>query len=501
MIKLKKLRNLLKQQVLIIMIGTLLSKFLGLIRDIVLAKYYGATIITDSYIIATLIPSILVGILATAILSTYIPVLNEEQKKGKGQYFTNNFVNICIILVTIVIGVYFIFNRQIVSLFVIGFDGENLNTIINMTNITIFVSYSLVVISIYSGYLQSKNKFIATSFYGLIFNIISILGICISRNIDYKIMPIMFVVGYSISLLILILNCIKCGYKYSLICDFKDNAIKKVFLLTLPVLFNSIVWDINVVIDKSLISTVGEGYVSALNYSYKIINVVINVIATSIAVYIFPKIIELFEKKENENANKVVTKSLILMFILIVPITTFMIYFAEPIVKILFMRGNFDDNALQVTQTSLKIYAISIIPIGINTILYKVFNAMKKNKIPATNAIISIVINIILNVILIKLFSYKGIILATGISNIVATILIIIRTRQQNIKIQYKEIIIFLIKIIIAMLIALLVSIYVYKKLLLNSELLKILIIVTIYFIIYCIIMLLEKIKISEIKM
>lgn len=499
MFKLGDIKKLVKQQVFIIMIGTLLSKILGLVRDIVLARYYGASLLTDAYIVATLIPSILIGVLATAILSTYIPVLNEEKKKGKEQHFTNNFINICVVIITVFVGLYFIFNKQIVSIFVIGFSGEDLNTIVNMTNITIFTSYALVLISIYSGYLQSKNKFIATSFYGLIFNLISIIGICISYNYSYKIMAIMFVIGYGLSLILLIISSIRCGYKYKLICNFKDDAIKKVFLLTLPVLFNSIVWDINVVIDKSLISTVGEGYVSALNYSYKVISVATNVIANSISVYIFPKLTEMFQNKEDEAISKTVTNSLFLMLALIVPITIFMICFAEPIIKVLFMRGNFDENALQITKTSLQIYAISIIPIGINTIIYKVFNAMQKNRIPAVNAIISIIINIICNFILIRIFSYKGIILATGVSNIVATALIIIRTRNENVKIKYRMLLIDMAKIMIATLIAGAVAIYIYKVLAIN-ELVKVLIVGVTYLAIYFGMLFVQKVKISDMK-
>ena len=121
MFKIGEIKKILKQQVFIIMVGTLLSKLLGLIRDSVLAKYYGASLLTDAYIIETLIPSILIGTLEKAILSTYIPILSDVKTKNKEKEFTNNFVNICVALITILIGIYFIFSRQIVSLFVIGF--------------------------------------------------------------------------------------------------------------------------------------------------------------------------------------------------------------------------------------------------------------------------------------------------------------------------------------------------------------------------------------------
>lgn len=499
MIKIKDIKKILKQQIFIIMLGTLLSKFLGLIRDTILANYYGAGLITDSYIIATTIPSILIGTLASAILTTFIPILNEEKTKGKEQQFTNNVTNISIVLVTVLIIIYYFFRRQIVSLFVIGFAEEELNVIINMTNITILVSYALVLISIFSGYLHSKNKYIATSFYGLVFNILSIIGIGLSYNRTYQIMPIMFLIGYVISLLILIINSIKYGYRYSFTFCLKSESIKKLFLLTLPVLFNSIVWDINVVIDKSLSSTVGTGYVSALNYSYKVVSVATGVIATSIAVYIFPKLSNFFQSQKETDFKNILTKSLLVLFILLIPITTFMIIFARPIIKVLFMRGNFDIEALEITKTALQLYSISIIPIGINTIIYKVFNSMQKNKVPATNAIISIAINIIFDIVLVKILGYKGIIIATAISNISASFLISYRAKKEQVKIDCRVLGKYLIKIAIATILATCIAALLYHWIIIG-ETTKIFIIGIIYCLTYLICLLAQKINFKNLK-
>lgn len=492
----KKIFNMIRKPIYIIMIGTLLSNFLGLIRDSILARYYGASLITDSYIISTTIPSIIIGAIATAILSTYIPILNEAKKSKDDKKFTNNFVNINIIFVTILMIIYFIFNKQIVSLFIIGFSGKKLDTVINMTNITVFASYFLILISIFSGYLQDKGRFNATSLYGVIFNVVLILGIIISAKYNSNIMAYSFILGYAISTIVLIINSVGHGYKYNLVLNLKDKYIKKIVKLTLPVIFNSVVWDINVIIDKSLISTVGTGYVSALNYSYKIINVAIGVVATSIAVYIFPKISQYFQNKSTEEFENTVTRSINLVLMLLIPIFVFMFIFAEDIVRILFMRGEFDVNALRITKNSLQLYSLAIIPIGINTILYKVFNSMQKNKIPAINSIISVIINIILNIILIKYYSYKGVIIATAISNFIAMVMILIISAKKSIKINYKELM--LLKIIVAVIPAILASIL-FSKISGINIYLKLFIEGIIYVLIYYIILMIQKLKIKDV--
>lgn len=285
--------------VIIIMIGTLLSKVLGLLRDVILASSFGATAVSDAYLISTTIPSLIVGAVATAILSTYIPVLNSALKESeeKAQEFNDNAIFLSIVLVTVIVGIFFLFPDFIVSLFVIGFSDDNLNLVINMTKITVFMSYFLILISIFSGYLQNKNKFRATSFNGIIFNTVSIIGIILSARHNVYIMAFTFVLGYLLATLHLFRQCWKSGMRIKFRFDIRNPYIKKLVILTIPVVFNSMVWDVNVMIDKTLTSTIGAGYISGLNYSYKIINVAIDIFAVSIATFIFPKLSRAFHEQ------------------------------------------------------------------------------------------------------------------------------------------------------------------------------------------------------------
>jgi len=114
----------------ILIITTLFAKVLGFGRELSLAYVYGATGISDAYIVAYSIPTIIFSGLGTAILTSYIPIYtelahgNDTQKLKK---FHNSVISIVILLSIIIIGVFLIFARQIVRLFAVGFSGETLS--------------------------------------------------------------------------------------------------------------------------------------------------------------------------------------------------------------------------------------------------------------------------------------------------------------------------------------------------------------------------------------
>lgn len=487
--------------VLIIMIGTMISKILGLLRDVILASGFGASVVSDAYIISTSIPSLLVGAVATAIMSTYIPVLNSALKESDeaAADFNNNAVGLSTIIVTIFLLIFFMFPDFIVSLFVLGFDNSNLELVINMTRITIYMSYFLVLISIFSSYLQNNGKFKATSFNGLIFNSISIIGILLSAKYNVMIMAYTFVIGYFIATLQLYYQAYKNGLRIKLKFNYKNKYIKKFIMLTIPVILNSMVWDINVVIDKTLTSTVGTGYVSGLNYSFKLINVANDIIAVSIATFIFPRISKLYHKDKISDLFNTLFHSINLITILLIPISVGFIFFAESIVQILFMRGNFDEFALSITATSLRLYSLTLLTSGLNVIIYKYYNSVEENRIPAINAMISIIFNIVMNLIFIKPFGYKGIIFSTVLSTLFANVIITLRLRKRG---EYEHFALWLkcfIRSFFATIIAILFAYYIYQFSFIDNVLINLMCTAVIYIFCYIILLFIEGFRIRDI--
>lgn len=441
-----------KTSVFIIMLGTLLSKVLGLIREILLAQKYGTSYISDSFILSLNIPVVIISAIAGAILTNYIPLYSkiEKESQEKAAKFNGNLLVIFFIISTLLIILFMIFTKPIVRIFATGFDDTGLTYLINISRITIFCMYFIIMAHIFKGYLEYKGKFIGTALYGVCMNIGMILGIVFSSTERYQILGLGVLLGYILGFIVLFILSRKNKFTVKLNLNLKDDYLKELVVLTIPILLNDVVWQINGIVDKSISSTIGAGYISAINYSHYIVNIVISVFATSVVTVFFPNVIKTFSQKGISAVKEKTNIILKLIIFVSIPCTLLISVYAEPIIRLLFFRGAFDQESLTITSTAVSIYAFAIVFESIKTILFKVFYALQDTKSPTRSAIIAISINIILSLIFVKPFGYQGIIVATIISSFTSAFLLIRRFNKKYEKLIDKKFAMNIVKIVLA---------------------------------------------------
>ena len=136
-----------KRTVLLVMIITILSKFLGFGREVALSYVYGASAVTDAYLISQTIPYVIFSFVSAGIATGFIPlysrILNERGQLEANRY-TNNLSNALLLVISIVVGFVLLFTQPIVKLFATGFGGETLELAINFTRISVFGIYFTV---------------------------------------------------------------------------------------------------------------------------------------------------------------------------------------------------------------------------------------------------------------------------------------------------------------------------------------------------------------------
>jgi len=422
-----------KISVIIIMLGTLLSKALGLLREIILAQKYGTGYISDAFILSLNIPTVIIYSIASAIQTNYIPLFAqaESESEERASKFNGNLMSICLIISTILIILFMSFTKNIVKIFAVGFDDIALSYLVNISRITIFCIYFIVAAHIFKGYLEFKGKFLGTALYGIFMNIGIIFGIVLSSTERYVILGYGVLIGYILSFIILAILVKANRFKIKLNVDLKDTYIKKLVVLTMPIILNDVVWQINGIIDKSIATTIGAGYISAINYAHYIVDMVSSIFATSIITVFFPSVIKLFKEKGIETVKEKTSIILKNIIFIAIPATILISIYSNTIIRILFYRGEFGEESLVITSTAVSIYSIALIFVCIKTILFKVFYALQDTKTPTKSAIIAIISNIIFTLILIKPFGYKGIIIGTIISSIIFTILLFIKFKKE----------------------------------------------------------------------
>lgn len=445
-----------KKTVILLIMITIASKILGFGREIILSYYYGASNISDAYLISLSIPMAIFGLIGSGISTGYIPMYSKiEQEYGEreGNRFTNNLANILIVISTIIIIGGLLFTEPIVKLFAKGFEGETLDFAIQFTKIGIFGIYFSGLVYIFSGYLRLKGNYIVPALVGFPMNFVTIAAIFLSYKTNIMVLSIGSIIATASQLMLLIPFMHKKGYRYKFILDVKDEHIKNMIYLALPVIIGVSVNQINVLVDKTLASSIAVGGISALNYANKLNGFVQGLFVAPIATVIYPMISKMAAEGDIKGFKESVLEALNSVSLFVIPATVGAMIFAEPVVKLLFGRGAFTPQAISMTSNALFYYSIGMIGFALREVLTKAFYSLQDTKTPMINASIAVLINIIFNIILSKYLGIGGLAFATSIATTFCTVLLFISFRNKIGSFDLKNMVISFIKILCASLV------------------------------------------------
>ncbi len=442
-----------KKTVIILMIITFGSKFFGLARDITLSYFYGTSSVSDAYLISQTIPLVVFSLVGAGIATAYIPIfsrITNEEGHEKANKFTNNLINL-VLLISLVISIFvLVFTESVVKLFASGFNEETLILAVNFTRISIFGIFFIGLGYILKGYLQLKKSFIAPAMTGFALNFIIVSSIILSSQYNIFILAIGSVIAVLVELLCLAPLIYKKGFRYSFKIDFKDKNIKKMLIISLPVILGTSVNQINKIVDRNFASEVVIGGISALDYANRLNLFIQGIFVVSFATVMYPLISKMAIDKDMKGLKSTLTEVIGVLNIILIPITIGSMIFAKPIVELLYGRGQFDDTAVTLTSTALFYYSIGIIGYGYRQILTKVFYAFEDTKTPMINAAVAVLLNIVLIIVLSRYLGLGGIALATSISAIFTSALLIVSLRRKIGALGLKVIVFSSIKIFLA---------------------------------------------------
>lgn len=415
-----------KKTAFMIMIISVVSKVFGFLRDLILSYFYGASGISDAYLISMTIPGVIFSFIGVGLVNGFIPMYtNIENEEGieKADRFTNNLTNIVMIFTALLFLAGVIFTEPLVKLFATGFSGDTLKLAVLFSRITMVSIFFVGLTYIFSGYLQLKENYLIPAMIGLPLNIFTIVGIVISSRGNTTLLAIGSLIATVSQFLLLVPSIIKKGFKYERVVDFKDKYIKRMIIIVIPLVIGSSVDQVNILIDRTLASSISVGGISSMNYANKLSNFVITLFVLSIVTVMYPVISKMAAKKDMEGLKASVRNVISTVVIVIMPAMVMAMMFSKDIVEILFKRGNFDSEAVNMTSNALFFFSIGMMGFALREVLSRVFYSIQDTRTPVINGVIAMVLNIILNLILSRYMGISGLALATSLSVTICTIL------------------------------------------------------------------------------
>lgn len=432
------------------MLCTLCSQILGFVRDLTLSYFYGTSSFSDIFLIALTIVTVLYGFVIVALTTSYIPIYREvEVKSGLegGLIYTKALIKITVAISSVIVIIVFIFGEQIINLF-----GQNLSIdekllTLSFVRIGILNIFFTGLVYIFSAFLQLKDSYVIPSAIGVPFNIVMIIGIVTSYT--YYQYSLALAIGLSaLAQLIFLIPFAKAkGFKWIREKKIDNSFIKKTFVISFPVIIGASLNDINITFSKVLASNHIVGGISAMNYSDRLIGLLYGLFIATIISITYPQISKEAVNNEISNITELVRKSLLGLCLILIPASVGYIALSKDIVSVVYGRGVFDQNSIEMTAGLLFFLAIGMIAIAFRDVLSRVFYAFQDTKTPVYNALIAITINMVLSIILIELMGINGLGLAISLSAFISAILLTISLKKKKILLLNKDFIISIIKI------------------------------------------------------
>jgi putative peptidoglycan lipid II flippase len=411
----------------VIALATFISRLLGFLRDIVIARLFGVYVYAQAFVIAFRIPNLfrdLVGEGATN--SAFVPVFSEyAERRTKEEFWelANVVLNLLLVVLMSITILGIIFSPVIVRLIAPGFiaSPEKLSATITLNRI-IFPYILLISLSAYSmGILNSLKHFCVSAFAPCLLNI-SIIVFALIFGEGIKGLALGVLVGGVLQLVIQIPVLYKKGFRLKKPRTLNHPGARHIGKLMLPRVLSSCIYQLNNFVDSifgSLAWIVGEGGVAVLYFSYRLIQFPLGVFSNALSQAILPTLSTQALDESRDKLKHTLSWGIRAVFFVMLPASVGFMFLAKPIVTTLFGGGKFDSYSAELTAASLFYYSLGLFAYGGTKILQSCFFSLKDTVTPTKIAGVSLVLNVILISVLMFPLKISGIALATSLSGIV----------------------------------------------------------------------------------
>jgi len=444
-----------------ISLATFLSRILGYIKDMILAKYFGATGLSDVFFVAFRIPNLLRELFAEGSMSSaVIPVLKESQiKKGEDEAreIAKSLFTAIILIVGGITLLGIIFSPFIVKIIAPGFisNPQKFELTVLLTKIMFPFLLFISLASLTMGVLNTNNIFFIPALAPCFLNISVILLVAGFSSFFFN--PIISVavgvtLGGILQWLIQTPAYYKAGYRFGF-ARFHP-ALKKIAILVIPTTLSLTVNQINIFVSTIIASFLSEGSVTYLYYSMRLIQLPIGIFGVAVGMAVLPALSQHVAEGKIDLLKEDFSFSIRLLFFLVIPSMFGLIILKEPVVNTLFQRGAFDLNATLNTAQALLFYSLGIwATVGSRTIT-ATFYSFQDTKTPVICATAGMFTNVTVSLLLMNLMKHNGIALAYSSAATVQFILLSIFLTRKIPEISFRPITISAIKNIFGSLIA-----------------------------------------------
>ena len=439
----------------------MISRVFGMIRDIILARLFGAGLGFDVFIVAFRIPNFLRRLFAEGGFSqAFIPVLSEYRETRSKTEVQNLIDHTCATLGTIlflisIIGV--IASPILISVFAPGFieKSEKFELASDMLRITFPYIFFISLTAFAGAILNTYRSFSIPAFTPVLLNIsLIICAIWLAPQFPEDKQIIALAWGVFFAGIVQLLFQLPFLLRLKLLPRPRFNrdkeGVTRIMRLMLPTLFAVSITQINLLIDTLIASFLQTGSISWLYYSDRIVELPLGVFGIALATVILPNLSAEYTKGDTRAYGNILTWAMVIVLLISLPAALGLVLLSAPILTTLFQYAEFTNNDVVMSSKSLIAYSLGLPGFILIKVLSSAFFSRQNTVTPVKIAAVAMVSNIILNVILVAPLGHAGLALASSISAYIGVILLFLKLRDSGFSVKSSSVFKILLKITIS---------------------------------------------------
>lgn len=412
----KKTENRAAKTVFVMIFAMVLSKGLGLVRNMLMTAKYGIGYEADAFNTASHIPLQFFELLfGAAILGCFIPIYNEfdkEKDRKSADKFAGLFFNFIILLSSLLAVVGIFLAPTLVNFVAKDLDAETKILAIKLLRIMfpmiIFTGSAYTLI----GVLQSKGKFILPSLVSSISNLgVIIYFIFIDDLLGKRAvygLAVAYLISWATQLLTMLIPLYKSGFRFHLDFKFSDPALIRALKMSPKVVIGSWLTPISGLVGIRFASMLDGGAVTVFTNANNTYTIIVGILTYGVCNFIFPKLARFDAQNRSSDFAESVRDGIVSLFYIVIPVMAATLLLSDEIISVLYLRGAFDKSAAMQTSLALKFMGIGMPAFCLIELFSRVMYAKKKPNCSMYSALVGSAANIISTFVLVK-FTNLGI--------------------------------------------------------------------------------------------
>ncbi|HEX5788566.1 MAG TPA: murein biosynthesis integral membrane protein MurJ [Woeseiaceae bacterium] len=387
---------------------TLVSRILGLVRDIVLARFFGAGLVIDAFVVANRIPNMLRRFFGEGAFSAgFVPVMaryRERHSHAEAREFVDAVAGTFAVVLFLITLAGVILAPLLVIAVAPGFVGEggDLDLATMMLRFTFPYLLFVSLTAFAGGILNTYGRFAVPAFTPVILNVALIAG-------AVWLSPRLAEPGMALAYAVFIAGVLQLLFQLPYLAQLgvlprpgwkpRHEGVRRAMNLMLPAIFGSSVAQVNVLLSGMIASLLGVGSISYLYFSDRLMEFPLGLFGIALATVTLPYLSRLWSQDLHESFSKTLDWSMKIALLIAAPAAIGLVILADPLIATLFYGGIFDAHAVRMTALALQAYALGLVGFSFVKILAPAFFAREDTRTPVRVALVSLAVNAALSLL------------------------------------------------------------------------------------------------------